>query len=192
MTKIRVGVFGSAFDPPTYGHRDVLQQAAPFFDKILLVPSACHAFSKKMQPFKHRITMLKLFLGALSLGTCTAEICAIESTLLAKDKASPIYTFDLMEALEKSYCGEAVLSFIRGPDNAIPDVWQTFYKAREIEQRWTIYTAHERIKVRSSKVREVIASGAKQAQKARMVKQLLFPSVYDYIESQALYRTTML
>ena len=42
----RTGVFGSAFNPPTRGHYDVLTQAAPHFDRRLLVPSVAHAFRK--------------------------------------------------------------------------------------------------------------------------------------------------
>ena len=67
MNKPRIGVFGSAFDPPTLGHQDVLQQAAGHFDRILLVPSASHAFNKKSQPFVTRLALLEVFVNSASI-----------------------------------------------------------------------------------------------------------------------------
>ena len=192
MSKLKIGVFGSAFDPPTRGHQDVLKQAASFHDRILLVPSACHAFSKKMQPFDYRVEMLNCFIKDTVIESCDMTVCSLESSLLKDRDDQPVYTFDLMSALESHYGREVELSFIRGPDNADPQVWQRFYKASEIEKRWSIFTAKERIQARSSFVRQAIAEGEMDKQISSILKQLLLPSVYDYIKTKGLYRKDML
>ncbi len=189
MIKFKIGVLGSAFNPPTYGHLDVLKQAATFYDKILLVPSACHAFSKKMQPFSYRLEMLNAFKDDILIGSCELEVCDLEYHLLQDQPDQPVYTYDLMRILEKHYGENTELGFIRGPDNADPMVWSRFYKAEEIEARWSIFTAEERVQARSSLVRQAIADGELDKQDSVYLKQLLTPSVYSYIQKKDLYRS---
>ena len=83
----KTGVFGSAFNPPTQGHRDVLIQAAPHFDNILLVPSVAHAFHKKTLPLAKRVELLEAFCVDISTVFCKFEISLIESELLKTGEA---------------------------------------------------------------------------------------------------------
>ena len=186
MSKPCIGVFGSAFDPPTLGHQDVLQQAAAHFDKILLVPSASHAFNKKSQPFSIRVEMLKHFAQEAEVDT-VLEVCELEAQLLENNPQKPVYTFDLLSALEHLYQGDVQLSFIRGSDNANPDVWRRFYKAKDIEQRWSLFTARERITARSSKVRALLKS-ATSADKQNSLDKYLLPSIKHFIQQHKLYQ----
>ena len=188
MIKPKVGVFGSAFDPPTRGHYDVLKQAAMFHDKILLVPSVGHPFSKKMLPFEYRVDMLGCFVKDIFINACEIEICRLEESLVTKSVLSVVYTFDLMTALEAHYNNDVALSFIRGPDNAKKMTWQRFYRAYDIEKRWSIFTAVERVPVRSSLVRRLIAGGdMKKKNQSRILNKQLLPSVFVYIKNKGLY-----
>ncbi|MDP0588107.1 MAG: hypothetical protein QS748_02420 [Candidatus Endonucleobacter bathymodioli] len=189
--KKKIGVFGSAFDPPTIGHYDVLKQAAPFHDEILLIPSAKHAFLKEMQPFNCRVEMINIFVKDVLIQSCRCQVtvCRIEDYLFKNSGSGgkAVYTFDLMRALEEYYKDDSVeLCFIRGSDNADPDTWQRFYKASDIEKRWLIFTATERINVRSSQVRQLIAGGDIDKESSSL-KHLLLPSVFEYIRSKRLY-----
>ena len=186
MNKPRIGVFGSAFDPPTLGHQDVLKQTACHFDQILLVPSASHAFGKKSQPFHIRVELLHVFAQSALVG-CELQVCDLEAQLLEQNPDKPVYTFDLLEALERRYHGSVELSFIRGPDNANPVVWQQFYKAAEIEQRWSILTAKERLEVRSSSVRSILES-LDMADDKQSLDDFLLPSVKAFIQQRKLYQ----
>ena len=185
MNKPHIGVFGSAFDPPTLGHQDVLQQAAEQFDQILLVPSASHAFNKKSQPFDVRLALLKIFVESAKVNT-ELIVCDLEARLLVKNPSAPVYTFDVLEALESQYQGTVELSFIRGPDNATPNIWGRFYKSREIEQRWSLFTAKERLNIRSSKVRSLLGSPAVDT--AHTLDDLLLPEVMAYLQQHKLYQ----
>ncbi len=186
MNKPLIGVFGSAFDPPTLGHFDVLQQAAQVYSTILLVPSASHAFNKQSQPFHTRIAMLECFVTDLSLPDCSLEICDIEQNMLMNHPEKPVYTYDLLVELEKKYIN-AELGFIRGPDNAHPDIWSRFYKATEIEKNWSIFTAEERLTIRSSTVREILGTTNLSMQKKALLETMLRPSVLEYIQHNNVY-----
>ena len=182
----RIGIFGSAFDPPTLGHLDVLRQAAPNFDKILLVPSAAHAFSKKSQPFSVRAQLLEAFCQDVSGLSCHIEVCLLEADLLNKNPEKPVYTYDLLTALSETYPDDQI-GFIRGPDNAAQETWQRFYRYLDIEQRWSIFTASENVPVRSSKLRDLLSNlnaGVKSTELAKFVT----PSVQALIVEKNLYR----
>ena len=186
MSQVRLGVFGSAFDPPTLGHLDVLQQAASCHHRILLVPSVFHAFDKKPLPFELRLQMLQCFIDDAQIA-CPLEICTLESELLAQNPGRPVYTYDLMAALARQYQDEADIAFIRGPDNARPEVWQRFYRWQDLEARWPIFTAQERVNVRSSDVRRILA--AAEPADNDLQQGLLLPSVKTFILTHNLYRT---
>ncbi|USE36883.1 adenylyltransferase/cytidyltransferase family protein [Endozoicomonas sp. SCSIO W0465] len=188
MSLIRLGIFGSAFDPPTLGHLDVLQQAATGHDCILLVPSAFHAFDKNPLPFSLRLQMLQCFIDEADVG-CPLEVCDLESELLEQAPGKPVYTYDLMTALTSKYQGKATISFIRGPDNASPETWKRFYKWREIEKKWPIFTATERLAVRSSDVRKVLESSKIADDDLQQGLNMLLPSVQAFIMNHNLYQT---
>lgn len=189
--KTRIGILGSAFDPPTLGHLDVLQQFARVFDLILLVPSASHAFNKRSLPYSVRLEMLEVFVQSAKVD-CALQVCVLEGELLRENPDKPVYTFDLLEALEKQYEGQAELTFIRGPDNAEPATWRRFYRAEEIEQRWSVVTAKERLNVRSSKVRMLLQSKNANNNISESLKEMLLPSVRAYIQEHKLYQSDLL
>lgn len=43
----RIAVMGSAFNPPSLGHKDVVEQALTQCDQVWLVPAFRHAWGKK-------------------------------------------------------------------------------------------------------------------------------------------------
>ncbi len=186
MSQTRLGVFGSAFDPPTLGHLDVLQQAAGHHDRILLVPSVLHAFDKRPQPFKLRLQMLQCFIDEARVD-CPLEICDLENELLAQNPERPVYTYDLMTALARQYQNDIELSFIRGPDNARPEVWQRFYRWQDIEKRWPIFTARQRVNIRSSQVRRILETV--ELADNDIQRDMLLPSVNAFILIHHLYQT---
>lgn len=186
MGRMKLGVFGSAFDPPTLGHLDVLRQAAICHDRILLVPSAFHAFNKNPLPFNLRLQMLQFFIDDADVD-CPLEVCGIEAGLLEKKPSKPVYTYDLMEALTSKYRDEADVSFVRGPDNANSEIWGRFYRSKEIEEKWSIFTAIERVAIRSSDVRKILKS-SKIADEFQNGLNMLLPSVQAFVMNNNLYQ----
>ena len=188
---LRIGVFGSAFDPPTAGHKNVLEQASVICDAILLVPSIYHAFGKKSLDFSARLLLLNAFLEDLSNLACRVQVSDIEQTLFNMQKETPIYTYDVLNALQADFRQrneDVELVFIRGPDNAMPDIWQRFYRFQDIENHWKLFTAKENVQVRSSKVREVLRSADNYTERQiALLEKQLTPLVLKCISKHLFY-----
>ncbi|WMS85905.1 adenylyltransferase/cytidyltransferase family protein [Pleionea litopenaei] len=193
----RVGVLGSAFNPPHLGHKDILNQVNHEFDELLLVPSFRHAFAKTMVPFADRLAMVSIMAQAYYLEatmhnrSLTPVLVSDIERRLGEKTNSPVYTYHVLEALEDCYkrAGEMVeLVFILGPDNVSFDTWSKFYKADEIRKRWSLRSVSERIKIHSSDIRTLIANYPRPEKlfKARFNRFMDNP-VADYIFQQKLY-----
>lgn len=188
MNVKKIGVFGSAFNPPTQGHADVIEQIAPNFDEILLVPSAAHAFNKGMLPFNNRVTLLEKFVQQFKQLVHKLTICTIETEMQQQQPDKAVFTFDLLNSLEQSYLDRdqpVQISFILGPDNIATETWQKFYRADDIRQRWALYPVKEQKAIRSTDVRNLIAAGADRT----AFTGLLSDEVADYIFETGLYQT---
>jgi nicotinate-nucleotide adenylyltransferase len=174
---MQIAVFGSAFNPPTFGHQDAINSILahqPSFDQVLLVPSYQHAFGKHMLPYVHRVELLNRF--AATLGNDCVKVCAIETEIAKDDK--PVYTFDVLNYLQTQYYPDAQLTFVVGPDNV--DNWHKFYRAEEILQRWQRLVVPQRKDIRSTYVRDAIVAGEN-------VEKWVPKIVLDYIFEHRLY-----
>ncbi|CAM3477235.1 adenylyltransferase/cytidyltransferase family protein [Parendozoicomonas haliclonae] len=180
----RTGVFGSAFNPPTRGHLDVLRQAAPRFDKILLLPSVAHAFNKETIPLQKRLELLEAFCRDVEELPCKLEISTLEEEILASQPDSPVYTWSVLNTLSNQEPATE-FTFIRGPDNAAQETWQRFYRYQDIERRWSIFTADESVSARSSYVRELLCQPEPEL---NLLQKWLTPSVMAMILEQRLYQ----
>ncbi|RDH46309.1 adenylyltransferase/cytidyltransferase family protein [Zooshikella ganghwensis] len=193
MTQDSIGVFGSAFNPPTCGHLDAIKQAAPHFTTILLLPAAAHAFNKQMLDFHSRLALLKCFVKDLPKLSCKIEICGIEQDMLSNHPQKPVYTYDVLKLLSEQYAPSAKVQFILGPDNAKPEIWQKFYKADEIKQQWGTFVVQEQEAVRSTLAREKLQSFYKAEDEKRthihqQLSKILTPGVLHYIQQHQLYQ----
>lgn len=193
----KIGVFGASFNPPTLGHQDVIAQALPVFDEILLVPSLSHPFGKTLAPISHRLKMLNLFIqdAVLKNNQHKVKILNIEETLLNPDaKEKPIYTFDVLEKIESLYQSKkksCQISFILGPDNSKKEIWQKFYRYKEIEKKWPLFIAKENFPIHSTMVRDSVKNYLnKSALKIELIKWVS-ESIANYIIDHQLYQSTI-
>lgn len=159
MTNRKSAVFGSAFNPPHMGHADVVSQALEHFDEVILVPSFAHAFGKTMAPFQLRLEMTAALAEHCGWGAKVRVSNIEESIAVGNPKGEPIYTFNVLEALEKQ-SPDRQFVFIVGPDNAMNETWKKFYKADEIDLRWGRWVAEERKRIRSTYIRNTLSKGA--------------------------------
>ncbi len=169
---MNIAIFGSAFNPPTLGHADVINQLLELtlpFDQISLVPSFKHAFNKKMMPYDMRLTMLDLFVS--DMRNKKLSVLPIEHEIYRQD--TPVYTFDLLSHIQKELYPSDNLSFVIGPDNQ--QNWHKFYKSEEIAQRWDVIHVDERINIRSTTVRQLLNQN-------KSVNKFVTQSVAEYLE----------
>lgn len=174
----------------------MLVQAAPDFDEILLVPAVWHAFGKELIPLEHRLAMLTLFISELPFERYPKiTISRIEETLLKHNQGQgPIYTYDVLKALDAHYQKQhqsVQLRFILGPDNSTQAVWQKFFRYQDIENNWPLFVVKENLPVHSTLAREICATYAKD-DKVRYQKlvKILGSKIADYVELHKLYRVS--
>ncbi|CAH7339717.1 Nicotinate-nucleotide adenylyltransferase [Vibrio chagasii] len=152
MTKI--GVFGSALNPMTLGHVDAIKQALELCDRVLVVPSFSHAFSKKMKPFDLRVELARKTVEAEFAGGLV-EVSTVEQEL-SKTIEGAIYTYDLLDSLSKAD-PENEYVFLCGTDNI--QNFDAFYKSDEIMNGWSVLGLEERVAIRSTYVRNNVVEG---------------------------------
>ncbi|MBT1451698.1 nicotinate-nicotinamide nucleotide adenylyltransferase [Glaciecola sp. XM2] len=178
---MNIAVFGSAFNPPTKGHQDAINfvlEDEKAFDKVLLIPSLRHAFSKQMIDYATRKKLVSLFVSDIN---DPRVIDLLIEHKVKPNSEQPVYTYDLLDFLEREMYPNAKLTFVIGPDNKAN--WDKFYKADEITERWSVLSVPERLPLRSTMARENI-------KKNLSVDKLLTKQVAEHINAHDLYKGT--
>lgn len=148
--KNKIAVFGSAFNPPTLGHLNIIKRLT-HFDKVLLVPSFSHAWGKKMADFDKRCQWVSDFIN--DAGGSNLQLCSDEKTL---NQGEAVTTWTLLQHLQTTL-PDAELTFVIGPDNL-----QNFYKfhrSEDILKQWNILTCPETLPIRSTEIRTRLQNG---------------------------------
>lgn len=146
--KSKIAVFGSAFNPPSLGHKSVIESLT-HFDRVLLLPSIAHAWGKQMLEYSDRCELVDAFIEDLQVDN--VERSTIEESLYSPE--SSVTTYAVLEALEAKY-PDSDLTFVMGPDNLLS--FAKFYKAEEIVNRWSLLCCPEKVKVRSTYIRNAL------------------------------------
>ncbi|QXO16033.1 MULTISPECIES: nicotinate-nicotinamide nucleotide adenylyltransferase [Vibrio] len=141
----KIAVFGSAFNPPTLGHKSVID-SLEHFDRILLVPSISHAWGKEMLNYEIRCKLIDAFIG--DLASDKLQRCSVEQDLYQPGES--VTTYAVLERLQQQF-PDADITFVVGPDNLFN--FGRFYKSKEILQRWSVMACPERVQVRSTDLR---------------------------------------
>ncbi len=149
MTKI--AVFGSAFNPPSLGHRSVVESLG-HFDRVLLLPSIAHAWGKEMLDYSLRVQLVNAFIEDLQLSNL--ECCTLEKDLFQQSQGGAVTTFAVLSELQRQV-PDAELTFVLGPDNLLS--FSKFYKADEIVKRWSVMACPEKVAIRSTDIRAALA-----------------------------------
>ncbi len=165
----KVAVFGSAFNPPTLGHKSVVDRLS-HFDEVLLVPSIAHAWGKSLPDFGLRCEWVEAFVK--DLGLANVRLSRIEEEIYSENEA--VTTHALLEKLSND-CPDTEFTFVLGPDNVLS--FGKFYKAKEILRRWSILACPETVNVRSTQIRETVLSGGD-------ISSMTTPSVVDMIQKR--------
>jgi nicotinate-nucleotide adenylyltransferase len=163
-----IGVFGSAFDPPTLGHLDAIEQARQRCDRLLVLPSYSHPLKSTLLAYDLRINMLKMLLLATSDNVL---LCEIEKEIFQGER---VYTYDTLVALQDHY-KEDTLLFFCGSDHK--GNVHTFYRGAELLESFSVCYLKERLPIRSSLLKSDLTNIIKYTR----------PDIADYIESHNLY-----
>ncbi|MGL6261984.1 nicotinate-nicotinamide nucleotide adenylyltransferase [Vibrio sp. WXL103] len=147
----KVALFGSAFNPPSLGHKSVIESLL-HFDQVWLVPSIAHAWGKSMLDYSKRCELVDAFIS--DLGQAKIVRSTIEESL--HQPGESVTTFAVLEALSAQH-PDIDFTFVLGPDNLFN--FAKFYRAEEIVKRWSVLACPEKLAVRSTDIRHAIAQG---------------------------------
>ncbi len=148
----KIAVFGSAFNPPSLGHKSVID-SLEHFDRILLVPSISHAWGKDMLDFDIRCQLIEAFIE--DIASSKVVLSRMEQDLFIPENS--VTTFAVLNKTQEMY-PDADITFVIGPDNLLN--FDKFYKSEEILQRWSIMVCPEKIPVRSTEIRQRLSDNA--------------------------------
>ena len=121
--KLKVALYGGAFDPPTVGHIQAAQfvlDTSKMFDEVWLMPCYEHMYSKDMAFSRDRINMCNL------AAECDGRIKAFDYEIKNQLKGE---TYHLVKRLlEEDFAKDEVdFSYIIGMDNALTfDQWVNY------------------------------------------------------------------
>lgn len=115
LSPVRCAVYGGTFSPFTWVHRTFVEHLLGMFDRVIVVPSAQHAFKKNVIPYVDRFAMAMLALAPYIEGG-RVIVSDVEQQLL-KDvpPGGFIGAIDTLRALRRLY-PECDLKFALGPD----------------------------------------------------------------------------
>ncbi|WED29114.1 nicotinate-nicotinamide nucleotide adenylyltransferase [Vibrio sp. DW001] len=170
--KTKIAVFGSAFNPPSLGHKSVIDSLG-HFDKVILVPSISHAWGKEMLDYELRCQLVELF--AKDLSSKKIEVSKVEKDLYEPEQS--VTTFAVLSALEKHYTN-AEFTFVMGPDNFIN--FDKFFNYKGILARWSVTVCPEKLNIRSSFIRDNLRN-------KKSVNKLTTSSVEKYLSENNVY-----
>jgi nicotinate-nucleotide adenylyltransferase len=120
-----IAVFGGSFDPPHIAHTLAVAYVLGAYDvdRVLVVPTANHAFGKKLTAFEHRVHMCELAMKCLS----AVSVSRVEATL-----PQPNRTLHTLEALQAEHA-HAQLRLVIGSDLLDEThAWHNFARVAEL------------------------------------------------------------
>lgn len=197
----RIGVFGGTFDPPHMGHLVLAGEAAAQFQLTrllwVLTPDPPHKQENPITPLSHRLPMLQAML---------AHNPAFELSRIEIDRPGPHYTVDTLHLLTKQEPDAEFYLLIGGDSLWDLPTWRlstdlvTVVSKIGVMRRPGDYTDLAPLEaklpgitskiqfldallqpVSSRELRRRIAAG-------EMYRYYVAPEVYDYIETNQLYR----
>ncbi|MDA0150236.1 nicotinate-nicotinamide nucleotide adenylyltransferase [Vibrio sp. LaRot3] len=169
----KIAVFGSAFNPPSLGHKSVIE-SLQHFDRVLLLPSISHAWGKQMLDYSQRTKLVDAFIDDLALHNVSRS--QVEEDLF-EQTGQAVTTFAVLEALQQQ-SPDAELTFVMGPDNLFN--FSKFYKSDEIVRRWSVMACPETVAIRSTDIRHAL-------QKNLPINHLTTPKVCSLLADNKYY-----
>lgn len=170
---MKIAVFGSAFNPPSYSHLKIIEKLSLIFDKVLVVPCYSHNFGKDMILFADRLEMAKILVSDLS---GNIEVTNIEKDLFSSETSK---TYKLLKRLKDDNKDNDYV-FVCGYDNANEENWTKFYKYDLIDKEFDKYVIEDGLfNIRSTEIRNNLKNGIS-------IVGMTTPKIIKYIKDSSI------
>lgn len=184
----RVGLIGGSFDPPHKGHQQLAESflAQEALDQLWIIPCGSHAIKNTVSDFSHRLNMCELSFADFK----HVRVLDLEDKL-----PKPSYTIQTIKAIKASR-PDLTLSFALGSDLA-PN-FPSWHQASELSSmvQWVIFMRENYpLKLpdllKRSRIHDKFIFPDTNSTNLRklLCQSQLEPSVFNYINKHALYKT---
>ncbi len=201
MSRTKIGLFGGTFDPPHIVHLVLASEAAYQFDLSrlfwVLTPDPPHKQEQPITPLHHRLEMIM---------SVIRDNPIFELSRIEIDRPAPYYTYDTVTLLAKQEPNADIFLLIGGDSLRDLPAWHHGAKLvsavhkigvmRRPYNSFDLSTLEAQLPGLNDKVifidtllqnlssREI----RRRVREGKPYRYYLFPSVYEYIESNHLYR----
>jgi nicotinate-nucleotide adenylyltransferase len=201
MSKTRIGIFGGTFDPPHIGHLILASEAADQLQLSrllwMLAPDPPNKLDQPITPFQHRLEMLKRMI---------ADNPVFEISYLEINRPGPHYTIDTVKLFAEQEPDADIILLLGGDSLRDLPTWRlntelvaAVFKIgvmRRPGDSFDMPALEEKIPGLTDKVVfiDALIQHLSSSEIRRRIKDgevyryYVLPSVYDYIESNRLYR----
>lgn len=150
--KIKLAIYGGAFDPPHIGHADAIRQASLMADRLLVIPSFKHPSGKVMASFEQRCFMVGTMVDSLRGEGIDVSMSRAEKDL-HKEISGPIYSLLLLEHIaRKENLHYSDVALVIGEDNL--KNLHKFWRYHELVDKFRVMTVKEIETIHSTQIRE--------------------------------------
>jgi nicotinate-nucleotide adenylyltransferase len=177
-----LAIFGGSFDPPHVAHTLVCAYvlAAHDVDRVLVVPTARHAFDKTLAPFEHRFAMCEMAMRDLA----RVDVLAIE-----RDRPGPSLTLHTVEQLRREQ-PDAALRLVIGSDLLAETAnWYAYDRVRALAPELIVQRAGSITDANAPALPAISSREVRARLRAGQTTEgWLSPHVRAYIDAHKLYR----
>ncbi len=201
MSHTKIGIFGGTFDPPHIGHLILASEAAQQLQlsRLLwvLAPDPPHKQDQPITPLSHRLGMLKRTIADNSI---------FEISYLEIDRPGPHYTIDTVRLLAKQEPDVDIILLLGGDSLRDLPTWRLntelvaavskigvmrrpgdSFDMPALESQIPGLT--ERVSFIDALLQDLSSTELRRrVTEGEAYRYYVLPSVYDYIESNQLYR----
>jgi len=201
MSPLRIGLFGGTFDPPHIVHLILASEAVHQFElsRLLwvLTPDPPHKQDQEITPLEHRLEMTRLV---------TENEPAFELSRIEIDRPGPHYTLDTVQLLGSQESNAEIVLLIGGDSLRDLPAWHRaadlvaavhkigvmrrpgdFFDLRILETQ--LPGLNGKVMFIDTLVHTISSSEIRRRiQEGEPYRYYLLPSIYDYIETNRLYR----
>ncbi len=122
----KIAIFGGSFDPPHYGHYDIVKNLEKNFDRVIVVPSYISPFKQgdvdAEKDAKTRLKLCKSFFGSQKTEVCSREI----------NKRGVSYSVDTAQYFRRKF-KDADIAWVIGSEEAEKlGLWHDFDRLKKL------------------------------------------------------------
>lgn len=173
---MKIGLFGITANPPHLSHLEAIKKVLNDADEVWVTLVYNHAFGKSFIDYEKRLEMLKLLIEGEN--NSNIKIKELDKEYFLRFNET-VYSYNLLNYIKEKY-PTYDLKLVIGEDNYKPEVWNKFYKNKEIEKEFGLIVIEDK-GYHSTDIRKLIKNNED-------ITKFVGKKVKEYIDLNNLYK----